>query len=332
MAIDNTIYTKKYHDNDLSQFTFLVTGGAGFIGSNLVEYLLVHGAKKVVVFDNLSNGYQENVDLFKDYKNYQFIKGDLTDFTAVSKALKGVDYVFHQAALGSVPRSIENPIATHNANATGTLNLFTAAKDASIKKLVFASSSSVYGSSQKSPKIEEEIGDPLSPYAVSKRTKELYAKVFSDLYGLPVVGLRYFNIFGPRQNPNNPYAAAIPLFINALLNNQSPKIFGDGLQSRDFTFVENAVQANIKAVFSGDFTNGKIYNIAYGQNISVIELIEKIKSILNSNLQPEYLPERIGDVRNSLAAVNKAKNDFGYEPSVDLETGLKHTINWLKNN
>ncbi|NQX99447.1 MAG: NAD-dependent epimerase/dehydratase family protein, partial [Flavobacteriales bacterium] len=244
------MYDTPFHTQDISKSTFLITGGAGFIGSNIVEYLMKYNAGKIVVLDNLSNGYLSNIEQFINQSNFKFIEGDITDLETCKSAMNGIDYISHQAALGSVPRSIENPLATHQANATGFLNVLTAAKDSNVKRIVFASSSSVYGDSKELPKIEENIGRQLSPYAVSKHTKELYAKVFADVYGLDVIGLRYFNIFGPNQNPSGPYAAAIPLFMDAILKNESPYINGDGEQSRDFTFVENAVQANIKALFS----------------------------------------------------------------------------------
>ena len=252
------MYENPFHSKDISNNTFLVTGGAGFIGSNIVDYLMKYNAGKVIVLDNLSNGYKKNIEHHFQASNFEFIEGDITDFETCKKVIEGVDYISHQAALGSVPRSIENPLATHLANATGFLNILTAAKDINVKRIVFASSSSVFGDSKDLPKVESKIGNSLSPYAVSKRAKELYAQVFTDVYGLDVIGLRYFNIFGPNQNPTGPYAAAIPLFMQAVLNNESPYINGDGEQSRDFTFVENAVQANIKALFSEKDVKGKI--------------------------------------------------------------------------
>ena len=266
------MYDKDFHQRDISKFTFLVTGGAGFIGSNIVTYLMKYNAGKVIVLDNLSNGYKKNIEHFIDESNFQFIEGDITDFDLVTKIMAEVDYVSHQAALGSVPRSIENPLATHHANTTGLLTILTCAKDANVKRVVFASSSSVFGDSKELPKVESRIGRQLSPYAVSKRTKELYAMVFADVYKLDVVGLRYFNVFGPNQSPNGPYAAAIPLFMEAVLNNKSPYINGDGEQSRDFTFVENAVQANIKAMFSDKEVKGEVLNIAFGGRTTINEL------------------------------------------------------------
>ena len=308
----------------------LITGGAGFIGSNIVSYLMKYNAGKVIVLDNLSNGYLSNIAPFLDQSNFKFIEGDITDIETCKKAMVGVDYISHQAALGSVPRSIENPIATHLANATGFLNILTAAKDSAVKRIVFASSSSVYGDSLELPKVEGRIGNQLSPYAVSKRTKELYAKVFATTYGLDVIGLRYFNIFGPNQNPTGPYAAAIPLFMDAILKNESPYINGDGGQSRDFTFVENAVQANIKALFSQKEVKGQTINIACGGRITILELFESIKKAVGNNVQPIYREERPGDIRDSLADISLAQELIGYNPAFGIDEGLKITTEWFK--
>lgn len=263
------MYNTPFQTQDITKSTFLITGGAGFIGSNIVTYLMKYNAGKVIVLDNLSNGYLSNIEEFIGNPNFEFIEGDITNFETCEAVMKGVDFISHQAALGSVPRSIENPIATHLANATGFLNVLTAAKNSAVKRIVFASSSSVFGDSKELPKVEGKIGQQLSPYAVSKRTKELYAQVFASTYDLDVIGLRYFNIFGPNQNPSGPYAAAIPLFMDAILNNKSPYINGDGEQSRDFTFVENAVQANIKALFSEKEVKGKVVNIACGGRVTI---------------------------------------------------------------
>ena len=248
--ISETIYERKYHPHPIHQNTFLVTGGSGFIGSNIVEYLLVHGAGKVRVLDNLANGYKENIIPFLNHPAFEFIEGDITDLETCKKAMQGIQFVSHQAALGSVPRSLANPLATHHANATGFLNMLWAAKETGVQRIVYASSSSVYGDSPELPKREHVTGNPLSPYAVSKMSNELYAYTFSMHYAMKIIGLRYFNVFGPKQNPDNPYAAAIPLFMKALLKDQTAYIYGDGEQSRDFTFVENAVQANIRALFT----------------------------------------------------------------------------------
>lgn len=325
------MYNTPFQQQDISQFTFLVTGGAGFIGSNIVTYLLKYNAKKVIVLDNLSNGYEHNLAPFMSLSNFEFVQGDITDFNTCKQVINGVDYISHQAALGSVPRSIENPIATHMANATGFLNVLTAAKDLGVKRVVYASSSSVFGDSKELPKVERNIGNQLSPYAVSKRTKELYASVFASVYGLDVVGLRYFNIFGPNQNPSGPYAAAIPLFMDAVLNNKPLYINGDGEQSRDFTFVENAVEANIKALFSDKEIKGQVLNIACGERISINALFNTIKTIANNtNIEAVYREERPGDVRDSLADITLAKNLIGYNPQYNLEKGLRLTVDWFK--
>jgi UDP-N-acetylglucosamine 4-epimerase len=324
------MYDKTFHTSDLSSKTFLVTGGAGFIGSNIVEYLLKHNAKRVVVLDNLATGFMSNVDLFSDSPNYQFIKGDICDQEDCIKACAGIDYVFHQAALGSVPRSIKNPIATHNVNSTGFLNVLIAARDANVKRVVYASSSSVYGDSKILPKVESQIGKQLSPYAVSKMTNELYGEIFAKTYNMEIVGLRYFNIFGPRQNPQGEYAAAIPLFINAILNNQSPAINGDGEQTRDFTFVANAVQANVKAMFAELNTRGDVFNIAVGERVSLNNLVDIIKNLAKSAVSSVHREERAGDIRDSLADISKAATILGYQPEYKIEKGLELTLEWFK--
>tara|TARA_B100000809_G_scaffold9483_1_gene8972 strand:+ start:9501 stop:10490 length:990 start_codon:yes stop_codon:yes gene_type:complete len=324
------MYDTSFQTQDISKHTFLITGGAGFIGSNIVTYLMKYKAGKVTVLDNLSNGYLSNIEQFFDEPNFEFIEGDITDFDTCKKVMDGVDYISHQAALGSVPRSIENPIATHLANATGFLNILTAAKESNVKRIVFASSSSVYGDSKELPKREENIGRQLSPYAVSKHTKELYAKVFADVYGLDVIGLRYFNIFGPNQNPSGPYAAAIPLFMDAVLKNKSPYINGDGGQSRDFTFVENAVQANIKALFSDKEVKGKIVNIACGGRVTINELFTSIRDAVGNDVQAIYREDRPGDVRDSLANISLAQDLIGYNPEFGIEEGLKITTKWFE--
>jgi UDP-N-acetylglucosamine 4-epimerase len=324
------MYDTQFQAQDITKSTFLITGGAGFIGSNIVTYLMKYNAGKVIVLDNLSNGYLANIQQFIAHPNFEFIEGDITDLETCKKAMIGVDYISHQAALGSVPRSIENPIATHLANATGFLNVLTAAKDSDVKRIVFASSSSVYGDSKELPKKEENIGRQLSPYAVSKHTKELYAKVFASTYGLDVIGLRYFNIFGPNQNPSGPYAAAIPLFMDAILKNKSPYINGDGEQSRDFTFVENAVQANIKALFSEKEVKGQMLNIACGGRITINQLFESIRKAAQSTVKPIYREERAGDVRDSLANISLAQDLIGYAPEFGIDEGLRITTQWFK--
>jgi UDP-N-acetylglucosamine/UDP-N-acetylgalactosamine 4-epimerase len=257
------MYEIPYHTGNLSQHSFLITGGAGFIGSNLVEYLLKYGAKKVRVFDNLATGNAHNLNSFQQDPAFEFIEGDICDLNACRKACDGIDFVSHQAALGSVPRSINEPWNTNNVNAGGFVNMLSAAKDAGVKKFVYASSSSVYGDEKSLPKVEEKIGKPLSPYAVSKLTNELYAEVFQKVYGMNILGLRYFNIFGPKQDPNGQYAAVIPLFVSKILKREEVFIDGDGEQTRDFTFVENAVQANVRAFFAPNETSsGQVFNIA----------------------------------------------------------------------
>jgi UDP-N-acetylglucosamine 4-epimerase len=325
------MYTTPFHSSDISNKAFLVTGGAGFIGSNIVEYLLKHNAGKVVVLDNLSTGFEANIQLFASFPNFQFIKGDICELDDCIKACEGVNYVFHQAALGSVPRSIKNPIATHNVNATGFINVLIAARDAGVTRIVYASSSSVYGDSRILPKVEDQIGKQLSPYAVSKMTNELYGEIFSKTYNMEIIGLRYFNIFGPRQNPQGEYAAAIPLFINALLNDQPPAINGDGEQTRDFTFVANAVQANIKAMLEPAVkTEGTVFNIAVGERISLNQLIGILKKLTGSTVQQTYRSERSGDIRDSLADITKAKTALKYDPEYKIEEGLKLTLEWFR--
>lgn len=325
------MYQTVFHNQDITKLTFLITGGAGFIGSNIVEYLLSHNAGKVIVLDNFKTGFQHNIQPYFEKPNFEFIEGDICKFYDCQRACKGVDYVIHQAALGSVPRSIENPIATNDANVGGFLNILVAAKDAGVKRVVYASSSSVFGDSKILPKVEDNIGKPLSPYAVTKLVNELYADVFYKTYGLEIIGLRYFNIFGPRQNPSGPYAAAIPLFMDALINNRSPFINGDGEQTRDFTFVENAVQANIKACFTPHKEAlGGVFNIAVGERTSIKELFYNLKEISNSNIEPTYREERAGDVRDSLADISKAQKLLEYNPTVKFKEGLSYTFQWFK--
>jgi UDP-N-acetylglucosamine 4-epimerase len=323
------MYETPFHHVDLSNKTIVVTGAAGFIGSHLVEYLLKHGVKEVRAFDNLLTGRQQNVDLFTSYKNYRFIKGDICNADDLKLAFAGADYLLHQAALGSVPRSIKDPLATNRINIDGFLNTLVAARDAGIKRVVYASSSSVYGDHPGLPKVEDLTGNPLSPYAVTKKANELYARVFADVYNMEIIGLRYFNIFGPRQDPNGPYAAVIPLFITLLKNNQSPYINGDGKQTRDFTFVANAVQANIKALFTENKQAlNQVYNIAVGENFSLLDLCNTLKDILKSDVAPIHREDRAGDIRNSLADISKAQHLLGYTPSVRFKQGLEMTISW----
>ncbi len=313
------MYSKKFHAGDLSQYSFAITGGAGFIGSHLLEYLISHNAGGIVVLDDLSSGSKENLKQAETYKGFEFIEGNICDMATCEKALKGIDFVMHQAALCSVPRSLANPVATNEVNVTGFLTMLIAAKNAGVKRFVYASSSSVYGDSKKLPKGEADIVSPLSPYAVSKYTNELYASVFARNYGMNLIGLRYFNIFGPRQSPEGPYAAAIPLFITALREGKQPVIYGDGSQTRDFTFVENVVQANIKALFSPDEANGNIFNIACGERTSINQLFNMLAESADSTITPEYKPYRAGDVHDSIADISKAKSLLGYSPEIRFQ-------------
>jgi UDP-N-acetylglucosamine/UDP-N-acetylgalactosamine 4-epimerase len=310
----------------------LVTGGAGFIGSNLVEELLNDSRVKFVrVLDNLATGSRNNIEEFQANQRFQFLEGDIRDYETCLTACEGIDYISHQAALGSVPRSINDPLTSNNVNITGTLNIFTAAKEKKIKRVVYAASSSTYGDHPGLPKVEDVIGNPLSPYAVTKYVNELYAKVYANLYGMQITGLRYFNIFGPKQNPQGPYAAVIPLFAEAVLQNKPPVINGDGNHSRDFTYVANAVQANILAMFTEnkDAVN-QVYNIACGHQTSLNELFETLKNFAGSSLQPVYGPERKGDVKHSLADISKAERLLGYYPLVSVKEGLQRTFEWYK--
>lgn len=325
------MYETPYHTSDLSNTTFLVTGGAGFIGSNIVEYLLKYGAKKVRVLDNLATGRIENVNLFKNNPAYEFIKGDIRDLETCRKACDGIDYVSHQAALGSVPRSIKEPQNTNDVNVGGFVNMITAAKDAGVKKFVYASSSSVYGDEKSLPKVEEKIGKQLSPYAVSKYANELYADVFYKTYSLQIIGLRYFNIFGPRQDPNGQYAAVIPLFVSKIMSRNEVYIDGDGEQTRDFTFVDNAVQANVRAMLTDNTeAAGKVFNIAVGENFSVNQLYNNIGKLLGSDHKPTYRDTRPGDIRNSLADISKAQTLLSYNPQFNFDKGLALTVEYFK--
>jgi len=321
----------KFEHKDISQSSFLVTGGAGFIGSHIVAYLLENGAKKVRVLDNLMTGLQSNVDLFSGHPAYEFVLGDIRDMEVCKKACEGIDYISHQAALGSVPRSVKDPVTSNDVNVSGFLNMLTAAKDAGIRSFVYASSSSVYGDEPNLPKVEERVGNPLSPYAVTKKTNELYADVFAKLYGMKVIGFRYFNVFGPRQDPNGPYAAVIPLFVSGIINNTPVYINGDGLQTRDFTYVDNAVQANVKGMLcENEAAFGEVYNVAVGENFTVTQLYDDIRSILGIEHQPTFREARTGDIRNSLADISKAQKLIGYNPRYRFADGLKLTVEFFK--
>jgi UDP-N-acetylglucosamine 4-epimerase len=316
----------------ITQNSFLITGGAGFIGSNIVELLINAGAKHVRVLDNLSNGYYSNIEGVIDLPNFEFLEGDIRDLETCKKAVEGIDYISHQAALGSVPRSVEDPITSNDVNIGGHLNMLIAAKESTaLKRMVYAASSSSFGDSKELPKVEGNEGNPLSPYAVTKWVNELYGDVFSRVYGLHTIGLRYFNIFGPKQNPNNPYAAVIPLFMKAAMEGTSPKINGDGTNSRDFTFVQNALQANIKAMLDTEqLEKHEVVNIAVGDRTNLVELWEAIASAANTNVQPTFGPPRAGDIPHSLASIEKAKSLFGYDPKFRLRDGIKITFDWFK--
>ena len=312
----------------------LVTGGAGFIGSNLTEELLRDEKISLVrVFDNLATGSLQNIQELNASSRFQFVNGDIRDYKTCLEVCDGIDFISHQAALGSVPRSVNDPLTTNDVNITGTLNIFTAAREKKVKRVVYAASSSTYGDHPGLPKVEDKIGNPLSPYAVTKYVNELYAQVYANLYGMEFIGLRYFNIFGPRQNPQGAYAAVIPLFVKALLENKPPVINGDGSHSRDFTFVANAVAANIAAMFTEEKKAvNQVYNIACGHQTSLSGLFEDLKKQAGSELVPVYGPERAGDVKHSLADISKARALLGYQPTISVEEGLQLTYNWYKNN
>lgn len=310
---------------------FLVTGGAGFIGSNLCEALLSIGCK-VKCLDNLSTGKQENVDLFLDNPNYLFIKGDITDLETCMTACKDVDFVLNQAAWGSVPRSIELPLYYEEVNIRGTLNMMEAARQNHVKKFVYASSSSVYGDHPTLPKKEGQEGNLLSPYALTKRVDEEYGKLYYKLYGLDTYGLRYFNVFGRRQNPNGAYAAVIPKFLKMLLNNESPTINGDGKQSRDFTYIDNVIEANLKACKAPHEAGGQAFNIAYGGREYLIDIYYTMCEKLEKQIEPEFGPDRPGDIKHSNADISKARKLLGYDPQYNFEQGLGLAIEWYKEN
>jgi nucleoside-diphosphate-sugar epimerase len=305
---------------------YLVTGGAGFIGSNIAEELVRMG-EEVVVLDDLSTGNASNLDAF--LTDITFIEGDIRDGDTVARALEGVDYVLHQAALASVPRSIENPVLVHDVNVNGTLTMLERSRSAGVQCFVYAASSSAYGDSESLPKTEDMQPRPLSPYAVSKLAGEHYCGVYSNVYGLPTVSLRYFNVFGPRQDPTSQYAAVVPIFISRLLEGGRAIIYGDGEQSRDFTYVKNVVDANLLAVRSGK-AGGQMVNVACGSRYTVNELYERIKAILGSSEEPIYEESRRGDVKHSQADVTKARELFGFSCSVSFEEGLEKTVDWYK--
>jgi UDP-N-acetylglucosamine 4-epimerase len=310
----------------------LLTGGAGFIGSNLVESLLKDDRiDHVRVLDNLATGSINNIEEFYSNSRFEFIQGDIRDYDLCLRSCDGIDLISHQAALGSVPRSIKDPVTTNEVNISGTLNIFCAAKEKNIKRVVYASSSSVYGDHPDLPKQEIKTGKLLSPYAVTKHVNEAYADVFAQLYNIELIGLRYFNVFGPKQNPQGPYAAVIPLFIDAILNHHQPVINGDGDQSRDFTYISNVVEANLLCLFTNNESAiNQVYNIGFGEQTSLRDLLQHLKTISGSDIEARYVAERTGDVKHSLADISKAKNLLGYDPQIPVEEGLQKTFNWFK--
>ncbi|MDD4740397.1 MAG: SDR family oxidoreductase [Bacteroidales bacterium] len=322
----------------LSGKKLLITGGAGFIGSNLIERFITQN-NTIVCLDNLATGKLNNIRPFFDRSDFTFIEGDIRDYDTCRKAVEGVDVVLHQAAMGSVPRSIADPVTTNDVNIGGFVNMLTATKEAGVKRFVYAASSSTYGDHPALPKKEDQIGRPLSPYAVTKYVNELYAKVFSDLYGIETIGLRYFNVFGRRQDPNGAYAAAIPKFIKLLITYQSPHIYGDGLQSRDFTYIDNVIQANeLAATVVQRRALNTVYNIAFGDATTVVELIETLKEYLSefdpriASVDPVKGEKRVGDILHSLASIDRARDLLSYQPEYDLRKGLKEAIRWYWEN
>jgi nucleoside-diphosphate-sugar epimerase len=307
---------------------YLVTGGAGFIGSNIVKKLLENG-EFVRVVDNLITGKEENIKEFFGNKNFEFIRKDITDLKVCKDAVKDIDFVLHQAAVPSVQRSVEDPLTSNNANILGTLNMLLASKDAKVKKFVYASSSSIYGDNPELPKKEDFPVRPISPYALTKYAGERYCQIFWQIYGLPTVCLRYFNVFGPKQDPFSQYSAVIPKFIDCFLQEKRPVIFGNGEQSRDFTFVENVVQANLLAVNSNEKASGGVFNIACFNSTNLNQLVRYLQEITGKNLEPGYQPVRKGDVPHSLADISKAKNILGYKPEINFKEGLQKTFAWF---
>ncbi|WP_017733397.1 SDR family oxidoreductase [Nafulsella turpanensis] len=330
--------TETNFHSTLPKQAVLVTGGAGFIGSHLVDRLLAAG-KRVVCLDNFSTGTKRNLEQALQNPNFTLISGDIRHYETCRKAVEGISYIFHHAALGSVPRSIHNPVPTNEVNVGGFVNMLTAAKEAGVKRFIYAASSSTYGNHQGLPKVEELIGQPLSPYAVSKYVNELYAQVFGQVYGMETIGLRYFNVFGERQDPEGAYAAVIPRFIKALINGESPLINGDGNHSRDFTYIENAVQANLLAAATEKpEAINQTFNVAYGQATTLNKLMDHLRELL-SPYRPEvrfipthYGPERAGDIPHSLASIDKARKLLGYHPEFSIREGLQKTVEWFFEN
>jgi UDP-N-acetylglucosamine 4-epimerase len=318
--------------------TILITGGAGFIGSNLSEYFLFKGYK-VVCLDNFATGHRHNLKDFIDNPNFRLIEGDIRNASDCKNAVIGVDYVLHQAALGSVPRSINDPVTTNDVNVSGFLNMLVAASEAKVKRFVYAASSSTYGDSARLPKVEEVIGKPLSPYAITKYVNELYADIFSKSYGLETIGLRYFNVFGRKQDPNGAYAAVIPKFVMQLMQHESPVVNGDGNYSRDFTYIDNVIQMNELAITTtNDLAINTIYNTAYGDRNTLNNLLNYLKEFLSkydpeiANVGIEYGPKRVGDIPHSLASIDKAKELLGYDPKFSLQEGLEEAVDWYWKN
>ena len=316
----------------------LITGGAGFIGSNLCEYFLSKG-DQVVCLDNFATGYRHNIAPFLENKNFTLVEGDIRNFEDCQKATVGVDYVLHQAALGSVPRSLKDPITTNDVNVTGFLNMLTAARDAKVKRFIYAASSSTYGDSQGLPKVEDVIGKPLSPYAITKYVNELYADIFSKAYGIETIGLRYFNVFGRKQDPNGAYAAVIPLFVKQFMNYESPVINGDGNFSRDFTYIDNVIQMNELAMTTENpEAINTVYNTAYGDRTTLTQLVQLLKDNLTqfdpkiAAVEVIYGPNRAGDIPHSLASIEKAKNKLGYNPKYSIAEGIKEAVAWYYTN
>jgi UDP-N-acetylglucosamine 4-epimerase len=320
-----------FHTKDLSNSNFLVTGGAGFIGSHIAAYLLQYGAKKVRVLDNMVNGFNSNLDILRQYPGFEFIEGDIRNIETCVKACEGIDYISHQAALGSVPRSIKEPVYFNDVNVGGFVNMLKAAIDNKVTTFVYASSSSVYGDEPTLPKVEERIGNCLSPYAATKKTNELFAQVFADVYDINIMGFRYFNIFGPRQDPDGPYAAVIPLFVKGIMSQTPVYINGDGEQTRDFTFVDNAVQINVKGMLTDNKEAfKKVYNVAVGEKFTVNDLYRTCQTQLGSNFKATYREPRAGDIRDSLADISLANTLLNYQPTKKFEDGLIETINYFK--
>lgn len=329
---------EKIMDMKLNDSKVLVTGGAGFIGSNLCDALLEQNCQ-VVCLDNFSTGKLENIQHLLENKNFKLIEGDIRSLQTCQDAVQGIDYVLHEAALGSVPRSIKDPITSNDVNVSGFLNMLVAARDAGVKRFVYAASSSTYGDSKSLPKVEDVIGKPLSPYAITKYVNELYADVFSKTYAMECIGLRYFNVFGKRQDPNGAYAAVIPLFVKKLMNHESPVINGDGEFSRDFTYVKNVIQMNLLALSSEnkDALN-TVYNTAFGERTTLNQLVKYLKQFLSqydpeiANVEIVYGPNRVGDIPHSLASIDKAKASLEYNPQYSMEQGLEESVKWYWEN